>query len=80
MKGEKFKGTSAKTAIFADGYHVVAANVNKNNYLLDKLSDEELVVIARSDRGAEALVISRYIKFIWKKSESFANSLINFKS
>lgn len=44
---------------------------------LDKLSDEELVVIARSDRRAEALVISRYIKFIWKKSESFANSLID---
>ncbi len=45
--------------------------------VLDKLSDEQLVLVARLDKRAEALVISRYLKIIWKKSETYANSLID---
>ena len=45
--------------------------------VLDKLSDEQLVIVARSDKRAEALVISRYLKIIWNKSETYANSLFN---
>ena len=43
--------------------------------VLDELSDEKLAVKARNDKHAEALIISRYLRIIWNKSDMYANSL-----
>lgn len=43
--------------------------------VLDELSDEKLAVKARADKHAEALIISRYLRIIWNKSDMYANSL-----
>ncbi|CDF02278.1 MAG: sigma-70 family RNA polymerase sigma factor [Ruminococcus sp.] len=43
--------------------------------VLGELTDEELVKAAQSNKRAEALIISRYLRVILVKSEMYANSV-----
>ena len=45
-----------------------------NNSIADDMTDEELAVLARSDRTACDMLIRRYCRLILIKAESFANA------